>query len=229
MREVIITRNYLQYPEGSVLIKFGDTIVICNASVENKVPQFIDEMTKGWITAEYGMLPRSTTTRNRREASAGKISGRTAEIQRLIGRSLRTVTDTSLFPGYTIMIDCDVIQADGGTRTAAITGACVALYDAFCWMIGNGIISECPLKEWIAAISVGLVNGKPVLDLDYKLDSNADTDMNIVMTENGKFVEIQGTAEKTPFSLSELHKLLSLAQNGINKLIDMQKRTTGLL
>ncbi len=231
MRNVKITRKYLKHPEGSVLIEVGNTKVICTASVENKVPPFLKDLAQGWITAEYGMLPRSTNTRNRREAQAGKIKGRTAEIQRLIGRSLRTVSDLKMFPGYTITLDCDVIQADGGTRTAAITGSCVALYDAFQWMISRDIIDlknsvHHPLTEWIASISVGIVAGQPVLDLDYELDSDADTDMNIVMTETGKFIEIQGTAEKNPFSTQELQQLLNLAEKGINELIAIQKKVS---
>lgn len=233
MRKVFITRNYLTHPEGSVLIEAGNTKVICTASVENKIPFFLEDSGQGWITAEYGMLPRSTGTRNRREAQAGKIKGRTAEIQRLIGRSLRAVSELTQFPGYTITIDCDVIQADGGTRTAAVTGSCVALYDAFNWMIAQDIIETDsighPLKEWMASISVGIVAGEPLLDLDYELDSNAETDMNIVMTESGNFIEIQGTAEKKPFSCDELQQLLSLAEKGIKKLITLQKQSVGLL
>lgn len=225
MREVKITRNFLRYPEGSVFIELGNTKVICNASIEKGVPPFLVDSQQGWITAEYSMLPRSTETRNRREVTAGKISGRTAEIQRLIGRSLRSVSDLSLFPGYTICLDCDVIQADGGTRTASITGSCIALYDAFQWMTANELIAEFPLKEWIAAISVGIVDGRIVADLDYQLDSNAETDMNIVMTESGNFIEIQGTAEKRPFSSSELTAMLSLAEEQIRKLVLLQKQS----
>jgi ribonuclease PH len=228
MRPINIVRNYLLHPEGSVLIEMGNTKVICTATVENNVPSFLSNANSGWVTAEYGMLPRSTNTRIRREAAAGKITGRTAEIQRLIGRSLRSVTDLSLFPQYSILIDCDVIQADGGTRTASITGACVALYDAFRWMIQEEIITDLPLIEWVAAISVGIVDGQPVVDLDYALDSNADTDMNIVMTESGKFVEIQGTAERDPFSKTELDKLIGLAEINIKNLIAYQKRCVGL-
>ncbi|MCB5230543.1 MAG: ribonuclease PH [Candidatus Cloacimonas sp.] len=229
MRPINIKRNYLLHPEGSVLIEMGNTKVICTATVENNVPSFLSNANSGWVTAEYGMLPRSTNTRIRREAAAGKITGRTAEIQRLIGRSLRSVTDLSLFPQYSILIDCDVIQADGGTRTAAITGACVALYDAFSWMIKEDLITELPLIEWVAAISVGIVDGQPVVDLDYALDSNADTDMNIVMTESGKFVEIQGTAERDPFSKAELDELIGLAEKNIKELIVYQKRCVGLI
>ncbi|MBW6515471.1 MAG: ribonuclease PH [Candidatus Cloacimonetes bacterium] len=229
MRPVNITRNYLIYPEGSVLIEVGNTKVICNASVEQGVPPFLLNSNQGWITAEYSMLPRSTQQRSRREITSGKISGRTAEIQRLIGRALRTVSDLTLFPEYTVFIDCDVIQADGGTRTAAITGSCVALYDAFQWMMKKNIINKLPLKEWMAAISVGIVDNKLLADLDYQLDSNAGTDMNIVMTESGNFIEIQGTAEKEPFSSSELSELLTLAYQNIRELIDLQKKVVALL
>ncbi len=224
MRPVRISRNYLIYPEGSVLIEYGNTKVLCNATVEEGVPPFLVNAEQGWITAEYSMLPRSTLTRSRREVSAGKISGRTAEIQRLIGRSLRCVSDLPLFPQYTVFLDCDVLQADGGTRTAAITGSCIALYDAFQWMIDNDMITEHPLKEWLAAISVGIVEGKIVVDLDYKMDSDAETDMNIVMAESGNFIEIQGTAEKKPFSPSQLTDLISLAEKKIRKLILLQKK-----
>ena len=224
MRPVNITRNYLLYPEGSVLIEVGNTKVICNASVEEGVPSFLLNSDQGWITAEYSMLPRSTQQRSRREVSGGKISGRTAEIQRLIGRSLRTVSDLTLFPDYTIFIDCDVIQADGGTRTAAITGSCIALYDAFQWMMGKKSINKLPLKEWMAAISVGIVDNKLVADLDYLLDSSAQTDMNIVMTESGNFIEIQGTAEKKPFSSTELSEMLTLGYQKIRELISLQKK-----
>ena len=204
-RKTIITRNYLLHPAGSVLIQTGNTKVICTATVQEGVPPFLLDKNQGWITAEYSMLPGAPDKRFSRESVRGKLAGRTVEIQRLIGRSLRAVVDMNLFPGYTILIDCDVIQADGGTRTAAITGACVALNDAFQKMQNNGLINKNPLKEWVAAISVGIVNEKPVLDLDYELDSKADVDMNIVMTESGKFVEIQGTAESNPFSDKELY------------------------
>lgn len=209
-------------------MEFGNTKVICTASVIEGVPPFLAESNQGWITAEYSMLPRSTKERNRREITSGKLSGRTAEIQRLIGRSLRAVSDLDLFPQYTIYIDCDVIQADGGTRTAAITGSCVALYDAFDWMIERGILTGNPLKEWIAAISVGIIEGKIEVDLDYLLDSNAETDLNVVMTEAGNFIEIQGTAEKRPFSPSELSELLTLAHQNIRELIKLQKATVGI-
>jgi ribonuclease PH len=228
MREVKITRHFLLYPEGSVLIEFGNTKVICNASVVEGVPPFLTDSNQGWITAEYSMLPRSTRTRTRREVTSGKITGRTAEIQRLIGRALRSVSEMTLFPQHTIVLDCDVIQADGGTRTAAITGACIALYDAFCWMTEQGLLTGSPLREWFAAVSVGIVANKPVADLDYRLDSTADTDMNIVMTETGNFIEIQGTAEKKPFTPAQLTELLSLAEQNIRELILLQKMAVGL-
>jgi len=224
-RKTKITRNYLLHAEGSVLIETGNTKVICTASVQEGVPPFLTDSGKGWITAEYGMLPRSTETRMSREATRGKISGRTAEIQRLIGRSLRAVVDLTLLEGYTIQIDCDVIQADGGTRTASITGACVALNDAFEKMLADGKIEKNPLREWIAAISVGIVDGEPVLDLSYEQDSRAEVDMNVVMTESGKFVEIQGTAEEKPFSNEQLNAMLRLAKQGIKQLIKKQKDT----
>ena len=229
MRPLKITRNYLLHPEGSVLIEMGNTKVICSATVENSVPSFLLNSNSGWITAEYGMLPRSTGTRSRREAAAGKIGGRTAEIQRLIGRVLRSVVDMTIFPQNTVILDCDVIQADGGTRTAAITGSCVALYDAFNWMKNEGIIQEIPLKEWVAAISVGIIDGYAVEDLNYSLDSAAETDMNIVMTESGRFVEIQGTAEREPFTKEQLEELLSLAEANITELIRYQKKCVGLI
>ena len=224
-RKTKITRNYLLHAEGSVLIETGNTKVICTASVQEGVPPFLTDSGKGWITAEYGMLPRSTETRMSREATRGKISGRTAEIQRLIGRSLRAVVDLTLLEGYTIQIDCDVIQADGGTRTASITGACVALNDAFEKMLADGKIEKDPLRERIAAISVGIVDGEPVLDLSYEQDSRAEVDMNVVMTESGKFVEIQGTAEEKPFSNEQLNAMLRLAKQGIKQLIKKQKDT----
>ena len=224
-RKTKITRNYLMHPEGSVLIETGNTKVICTASVQEGVPPFLIDSGKGWVTAEYGMLPRSTETRMKREASRGKISGRTAEIQRLIGRSLRSVVDLTLLDGYTIQVDCDVIQADGGTRTASITGACVALNDAFEKLLAEGKIEENPLKEWVAAISVGIVDGEPVLDLSYEQDSVAEVDMNVVMTESGKFVEIQGTAEEKPFSDEQLKTMLRLAKQGIKQLIKKQKQS----
>ncbi len=224
-RNTKITRNYLKHAEGSVLIETGKTKVICTATVEKNIPSFLKkiEPAQGWLTAEYSMLPRSTETRMRREVAKGKIGGRTAEIQRLIGRSLRTAIDLTKIPGYSILIDCDVIQADGGTRTASITGAWVALYDAVQFMLKNEMIEENPLKSNVAAISVGIVDGKPILDLCYEEDSNADTDMNIVMNDKFEFIEIQGTAEKNPFNFDELTELLKLAKEGIAELIEAQK------
>jgi len=224
-RTTKISRNYLEHPEGSVLIETGKTKVICTASVEKNVPPFLKraDPAQGWLTAEYSMLPRSTETRMRREVSKGKVGGRTAEIQRLIGRSLRTAIDLTKIPGYSILIDCDVIQADGGTRTASITGAWIALHDAVQYMLNNGMIEENPIKNMVAAISVGIVDGKPVLDLCYEEDSNADTDMNIVMTDKFQFIEIQGTAEKNPFDFEELTELINLAKEGISDLFKAQK------
>ena len=227
-RRTKITRNYIIYPEGSVLIETGQTKVLCNVTVEEGVPGFINDG-KGWITAEYSMLPRSTDIRNRRESVSGKIKGRTAEIQRLIGRSLRAIVDRERFANYTILVDCDVLQADGGTRTASITGACVALYDAFVKMIKDQKIEEMPLKEMVAAISVGVIDGNVFLDLDYEKDSNADVDMNVVMTESGKFVELQGTAEHNVFDRKALNLMLDAAEEGIIELIKEQKKALELL
>lgn len=225
LRQVEIIRNYTRHAEGSVLIKFGDTHVICTASVDEKVPPFLRGKNQGWITAEYGMLPRSTGSRMDREAAKGKQSGRTQEIQRLIGRSLRAIIDLNKLGERTIQIDCDVIQADGGTRTAGITGAYVALHDAISYLIDKKLITESPLLDSVAAISVGIYQGQPVLDLDYAEDSDCDTDMNIVMTGSGGFVEIQGTAEGTPFSREDMDRMLALAQAGIRELTALQKTT----
>ena len=222
LRPVIITRGYTKHAEGSVLIEFGDTKVLCTASVLDKVPPHKKGSGEGWVTAEYGMLPRSTHTRSDREAARGKQSGRTQEIQRLIGRALRSVVDLSKLGERTIQIDCDVIQADGGTRTASITGAYVALADAVAWLHAQGKITQSPIIDSVAAISVGVVGGVPMLDLDYNEDSNCDTDMNVVMTGKGGFVEIQGTAEGVPFSSEELNALLALAQKGIAQLGQLQ-------
>ena len=222
LRPVTITRGYTKHAEGSVLIEFGETKVLCTASVLDKVPPHKKGSGEGWVTAEYGMLPRSTHTRSDREAARGKQSGRTQEIQRLIGRSLRAVVDLSNFGERTIQIDCDVIQADGGTRTASITGAYVALADAVAWLHAQGKITQSPIIDSVAAISVGVVGGVPMLDLDYNEDSNCDTDMNVVMTGKGGFVEIQGTAEGVPFSSEELNALLALAQKGIAQLGQLQ-------
>ena len=223
LRPVTITRGYTKHAEGSVLIEFGDTKVRCTASVLDKVPPHKKGSGEGWVTAEYGMLPRSTHTRSDREAARGKQSGRTQEIQRLIGRALRSVVDLGKLGERTIQIDCDVIQADGGTRTASITGAYIALADAVVWMIAQGKITQSPIIDSVAAISVGVVEGVPLLDLDYNEDSNCDTDMNVVMTGQGGFVEIQGTAEGMPFSTDELNALLALAKKGIAELSQMQK------
>ena len=223
LRKLTLTRNYTRHAEGSVLIECGETKVICTASVEEKVPGFLKGQGQGWVTAEYGMLPRSTHTRSDREASKGKQSGRTLEIQRLIGRSLRAVVDMAKLGERQIQIDCDVIQADGGTRTASITGAYVALADAIAHLIATGRLTQSPLTDHVAAISVGIYQGVPVLDLDYAEDSACDTDMNVVMTGSGGFVEVQGTAEGTPFSQVELDGLLSLATSGITRLVAMQR------
>jgi ribonuclease PH len=224
LRPVTITRGYTKHAEGSVLIEFGDTKVLCTASVEDKVPGFLKGKGQGWLTAEYGMLPRSTHTRSDREAARGKQSGRTQEIQRLIGRSLRAVTDLTALGERTIQIDCDVLQADGGTRTASITGAWVAVHDAVSGLITRGALTASPLKDHVAAISVGIYQGMPVLDLDYPEDSACDTDMNIVMTGAGGFVEVQGTAEGAAFTRAEMDHLLELAGTGISQLVALQKQ-----
>ena len=224
LREVSITRNYTKHAEGSVLVEFGDTKVICTASVEKGVPRFLKGSGQGWVTAEYGMLPRSTSDRMGREAARGKQGGRTLEIQRLIGRSLRAAVDLKQLGENTVTIDCDVIQADGGTRTASITGACVALVDAIRYMQHRKMIKGDPLVNMIASVSVGIYKGSPVLDLDYPEDSAADTDMNVVMTEEGGFIEIQGTAEAAPFSQNEMTAMLALARQGIEELVVLQKQ-----
>ena len=223
LRPIRITRHYIKHAEGSVLIECGDSKVICTASVEERVPPHKKSTGEGWVTAEYGMLPRSTGERMAREAAKGKQSGRTQEIQRLIGRSLRSVVDLKKLGERTVQIDCDVIQADGGTRTASITGAYVALHDAVSGLIGRGLINENPLLDFVAAISVGIYQGVPVLDLDYAEDSACDTDMNVVMTGAGHFVEVQGTAEGHAFSRAEMGAMLDLAQSGIARLIEMQR------
>ena len=224
MRPVTITRDFLRHAEGSVLITVGETRVICTASVEEKVPQFLRDTGQGWVTAEYGMLPRSTKTRSPREVSAGRPSGRTFEIQRLIGRSLRGITDLAALGERTVWIDCDVIQADGGTRTAAISGAFIALADAFHTLRQNGAIKRLPLKDFVAAISVGLVEGEVVLDLCYAEDSVAEVDMNVVMTGSGAYIEVQGTAEEKPFNRPQLDAMLQLAEGGIRDLIALQRK-----
>ncbi len=223
IRKVKIQRNFLETAEGSVLISMGNTRVICTASIEDKVPPFLKDKKKGWVTAEYSMLPRATQTRTFRESSSGRVSGRTHEIQRLIGRALRSVVDLSGLGERTIWIDCDVLQADGGTRTASITGAFICLADALRYAIRNGLIERTPLKDYLAAISVGVVNGEPMIDLCYHEDSSAEVDMNVVMTGSGQFVEIQGTAEGLPFSRDALDSLITLAGGGINDLIQIQK------
>lgn len=223
LRNVELIRHYTKHAEGSVLVKFGDTHVLCTASVDEKVPGFLKGKGQGWVTAEYGMLPRSTGSRMDREAARGKQSGRTQEIQRLIGRSLRAIIDLEKLGERSIQIDCDVIQADGGTRTASITGAYVALHDAISTLLKSGKITESPLKDSVAAISVGMHQAQPVLDLDYIEDSDCDTDMNVVMTGNGGFVEIQGTAEGEPFSREAMNAMLDLAVLGIKQLTDKQK------
>jgi len=222
-RDVRITRNFTRHAEGSVLVEFGDTKVICTASVENKVPPFLRGEGKGWITAEYGMLPRSTGSRMGREAARGKQAGRTVEIQRLIGRSLRAAVDLSALGEHTITVDCDVIQADGGTRTAAITGGCVALVDALNYLVAEKRIKASPLKQMVAALSVGVYKGTPVVDLDYPEDSEAETDMNVIMTDRGGSIDNQGTAEGAPFEQSELDSMLTLAKRGIEQLFEIQK------
>ena len=223
LRPVRIHRKYTRHPEGSVLIEVGQTRVLCTASVEEKVPPFLKGKGSGWVTAEYGMLPRATHTRGAREAAAGKQSGRTQEIQRLIGRSLRAVTDTALLGERQVTIDCDVLQADGGTRCASITGAMVALADAVAFLRGKGLVAADPLRDFVAAVSVGIVNGEPVLDLDYAEDSACGTDMNVVMTGAGQFVEVQGTAEGSPFSREQMSCLLDLASRGIAELVAQQR------
>jgi len=227
LRPLAITRNYTRHAEGSVLIEAGDTRVICTASVEETVPSFLKGKGQGWVTAEYGMLPRATNTRTRREAAEGRQSGRTQEIQRLIGRSMRSIIDLSALGERTVRLDCDVIQADGGTRCASITGACVALHDAVAWCKARGVMAGEPLKDFVAAVSVGIVDGEPRLDLDYAEDSDCDTDMNVVMTGAGGFVEVQGTAEGAAFSRAEMERLLAFADGGIRELIAAQKRALG--
>lgn len=223
LRDIRITRNYTMHAEGSVLVEFGNTKVICTASAQSGVPRFMRGEGKGWITAEYGMLPRATGARNMREAAKGKQGGRTVEIGRLIARALRAAVDIKVLGENTITLDCDVIQADGGTRTAAITGACVAMIDAIEYLTKEGRIKKNPLKNMIAAVSVGIYKGQPVLDLDYAEDSKADTDLNVVMTDEGGYVEIQGTAEQQAFSPDELNAMLALAAEGIATLTDIQK------
>jgi ribonuclease PH len=228
LRPVRIQRGFVRHAEGSALIEFGDTRVLCTASVEERVPAFLKDRKQGWLTAEYGMLPRATHTRSDREAARGRQSGRTLEIQRLIGRSLRAVTDLSKLGERTIQIDCDVLQADGGTRTAGITGAFVALHDAVSGLAERGVLPGWPVRDFVAAVSVGMVGGEPLLDLDYPEDSGCDTDMNVVMTGSGGIVELQGTAEGEPFSRADMDAMLALAERGIRELIAHQRATLGL-
>ncbi len=227
LRTVRLHRGYTRHAEGSVLVEFGDTRVLCTASVEERVPAFLRDTGKGWVTAEYGMLPRATNTRTDREAARGKQSGRTQEIQRLIGRSLRAVVDLAALGQRTVHVDCDVLQADGGTRTAAITGAFVALHDSFSFLKNKNLLTSLPVKDFVAAVSVGIYEGAPLLDLDYAEDSACGTDMNVVMTGSGRFVEMQGTAEGAPFSRAEAGALLALAEQGIAELVAHQRRALG--
>jgi ribonuclease PH len=228
LRAVQITRRYTRHAEGSVLIECGDTQVICTASVLERVPPFLRDRGQGWITAEYGMLPRSTGTRMDREAARGRQSGRTQEIQRLIGRALRAAVDLAQLGERTVQIDCDVIQADGGTRTASITGGFVALHDALSWLRERGLITTLPITDFIAAVSVGVYRGTPVLDLDYAEDSQCDTDMNLVMTAGGRYIEVQGTAEGAPYSRTEMSAMLDLGEKGIRQLAAVQKTALGV-
>jgi len=227
LRPVRLQRGWTRHAEGSVLVEFGDTRVLCTASVEGRVPAFLRDKGRGWLTAEYGMLPRATNTRSDREAARGRQSGRSLEIQRLIGRALRAVVDLGALGERTIQVDCDVLQADGGTRTAAITGAFVAVHDALGWMKAQGMLEALPVRDFVAAVSVGIYRGTPVLDLDYAEDSACDTDMNVVMTGGGGFVEVQGTAEGAPYSRGELDAMLSLATRGIEELVGHQRRALG--
>ena len=228
LRRVRMTREFTKHAEGSVLVEFGDTKVLCTASVEERVPPHKRGSGEGWVTAEYGMLPRSTHTRSDREAARGKQSGRTQEIQRLIGRSMRCVFDLKRLGERTIALDCDVLQADGGTRTAAITGAFVAAHDAVHWLRARALINESPIRQFVAAVSVGVVQGTPLLDLDYAEDSASDTDMNVVMTASGGFVELQGTAEGDAFSDAQMQQMLVLARKGIRELLEMQRAALGV-
>ena len=227
LRPVRLTRGFTRHAEGSVLVEFGETRVLCTVSIEDKVPGFLKGKGAGWLTAEYGMLPRATGTRNEREAARGKQGGRTLEIQRLIGRSLRAVVDLSQLGERTLIVDCDVIQADGGTRTAAITGSFVAVHDALDWLRERGGLSRLPIRDFVAAVSVGVHSGEVLLDLDYAEDSSCETDMNVVMTGTGGFVEVQATAEGVPFSSSQLARMLEIARGGIGRLVAAQKAALG--
>ncbi len=224
LRKIKITKDYIKYAEGSCLIEFGNTKVITTASVEETVPPFLKGKKKGWVTAEYSMIPRSCKSRVPREASKGKLGGRTHEIQRLIGRSMRTVVDTGKLGERTIWIDCDVIQADGGTRCASITGSFISLVLALAKLKKDGIVAEVPISDYVAAVSVGMLDGKPALDLDYEEDSNAEVDMNIIMTGDGRFIEVQGTAEREPFTKNDMERLLVLARGGVEELISIQRK-----
>ena len=228
LRKINLTRGYLKFAEGSCLIELGDTKVICSASVDDNVPQFLKGKGTGWVTSEYGMLPRSCQTRIQRESSRGRVGGRTHEIQRLIGRSLRAVIDMAALGERTVWIDCDVLQGDGGTRCASITGSFIALADALSWMKKKGMIEKLPILDHVAATSVGIIKGEPALDLTFEEDSKADVDMNIVMTGKGKFIEIQGTAEGEPFDDQQMQKLVALAKKGISQLVDIQKKALGI-
>ena len=227
MREVKVTKNYIMHPEGSVLIEFGNTKVICNATIEEKVPPFLKGKGTGWVTAEYSMLPRSTNTRNQREASKGKVTGRTMEIQRLIGRALRSSVNLQKLGERSIIIDCDVIQADGGTRTASITGGFVAMVDAFNVLLKKKEIKKMPIKSFVSAVSVGIVDNEKILDLCYLEDSSAQVDMNVVMTDKGEFIEVQGTGEESPFTYNEFMDLISLGSKGCQDLYLIQKAALG--
>ncbi len=227
LRKVSVTRNYLKFAEGSCLIELGNTRVVCSASVEESVPPFLRGTGTGWITAEYGMLPRSCSTRTPREASKGKQSGRTYEIQRLIGRSLRAVVDMKQLGERSIWIDCDVLQADGGTRTASISGSFIALAEALSKLKQNGLLTDIPVRDFVAATSAGILNGEPILDLTYEEDSKAEVDMNVVMTGKGKFIEVQGTAERVPFEKKDMDRLLALAKKGISRIVKIQKSCIG--
>jgi ribonuclease PH len=227
IRKITIVKDFLKYPEGSVMIEMGHTKVICTATIENKVPPFLKNTGRGWLTAEYSMLPMSTHLRTPRESTRGKVGGRTHEIQRLIGRSLRAVTDLNTFGEKTIYVDCDVIQADGGTRTASVTGAFVALMDLFIKQKNNGLVKDIPVADYISAVSVGIIDKQIYLDINYEEDSKAEVDMNFVMTGNGRFVEIQGTAEEEPFSRELMNQMIDLATKGINEIIKIQKDILG--
>jgi ribonuclease PH len=223
LRDIKITRNFIKTAEGSVLIESGETKIICTATIEERIPPFLKGQSQGWVTGEYSMLPRATQIRNQRESVKGKLSGRTMEIQRLIGRSLRSVVAMGVLGERTVLLDCDVIQADGGTRTASITGAYIAMTDALDSLVSKGVLNTIPLIDFLAAVSVGIVDGQPMLDLDFEEDSKAQVDMNIVMTGNGKFVELQGTGENATFSKQELDKMLEIGRKGISELINLQK------